>query len=176
MEEGEITGPGTPVFYIMGVSQSDWIVMAGLTDKDWGKVRKGQKATITLDAYPGLLIDSKVIRLSDVTNPRSGTLDVELSIPVKDKRLAAGMLVDIKIHPDITNEYTTIPIEALVSSDGTSGVVYIPSNGKAEKRKVIIQDFRGEQVAIKSGLEGVSEVITAGSGFLLDGDNIIVHP
>ena len=175
MEEGEITGPGTPVFYIIGVSQSDWKVIAGLTDKNWGKIKKGEKATITLDAYPGLIINSEVIRLSDVTNPMSGTLDVELSIPIKDQRLAAGMLVDIEIKPSKKSEYTIIPIEALVSSDGSSGIVYIPNNGRAEKRKVIIQDFQGERVAIKSGLEGVSEVITAGSGFLVDGDNILVN-
>lgn len=175
MEEGEITGPGTPVFFIMGVSQSDWKVIAGLTDKNWGKVKKGEKATITLDAYPGLVIDSEVIRLSDVANPMSGTLDVELSIPTKDNRLAAGMLVDIRIRPSVQNEYTIIPIEALVSSDGHSGIVYVPNNGVAEKRRVLIQDFQGERVAIKSGLEGIREVITAGSGFLVHGDKILVE-
>ncbi len=174
MEEGEITGPGTPVFYIMGVSQSDWKVIAGLTDKNWGKIKKGEKATITMDAYPGLIIQSEVTRLSDVANPMSGTLDVELSIPTKDKRLAAGMLVDIEINPSVKSAYTIIPIEALVSSDGKSGIVYIPNNGMAEKRRVLIQDFQGERIAIKSGLEGVSEVITAGSGFLEDGDKILV--
>lgn len=175
MEEGEITGPGTPVFYIMGVSESDWKVVAGLTDKNWGRIRKGEKAMITMDAYPGLVIEGKVTRLADVANPMSGTLDIELSIPVKDKRLAAGMLVDIEIHPEVNNPYTIIPIEALVSSDGRSGVVYVPKEGIAEKRKVLIQEFLGEQVAIASGLEGVSEVITAGSGFLASGDKIFVE-
>jgi RND family efflux transporter MFP subunit len=52
MHEGEITGPGIPVVYIIGVRQSDWKIVAGLTDKDWGRVRVGDKATIRLDAYP----------------------------------------------------------------------------------------------------------------------------
>lgn len=175
MEAGEITGPGTPVYFVMGVQASDWKVVAGLTDKNWGRIKKGDKATITMDAYPGLAIESKVLRLSDVANPMSGTLDVELSILSKDKRIAAGLLANVDIVPSGQQEYMTIPIEALVSSNGKNGVVYVPNNGTAEKRKVMIQGFHGEYITILSGLEGVKEVITAGSGFLVDGDKIAIE-
>jgi multidrug efflux system membrane fusion protein len=175
MQEGEITGPGVPVYYIMGVKQSDWKLVAGLTDKNWGKIKKGEKAKITLDAYPGWIIDSEVKRLADIANPLSGTLDVELSVPVKDKRIAAGMLAHIEINPSVKSEYSIIPVEALVSSNGRTGIVYVPKDGIAEKRTVIIQQFEGERVAIQSGLEGATEVITAGSGFLEDGDRISIE-
>lgn len=175
MEEGEITGPGVPIYYIMGVKQADWKLVAGLTDKNWGRIKKGEKARVTLDAYPEWEIQSEVKRLSDVANPLSGTLDVELSIPTSDKRIAAGMLAHVEITPASKSEYAVIPVEALVSSNGRSGVVYIPKDGKAEKRKVMIQQFHGESVAILSGLEGVTEVITAGSGFLEDGDAIEIE-
>ncbi|MBK9104598.1 MAG: efflux RND transporter periplasmic adaptor subunit [Saprospiraceae bacterium] len=175
MEEGEITGPGVPVYYIMGVQQADWKLVAGLTDKNWGRIKKGEKAKITLDAYPGWTIESEVRRLSDVANPLSGTLDVELSIPSRDKRIAAGMLAHIEIIPSVKAEYIIIPVEALVSSNGRTGVVYVPKDGVAEKRIVKIQQFEGERVAIQSGLEGATEVITAGSGFLEDGDKISIE-
>lgn len=175
MEEGEITGPGVPVYYIMGVQQSDWKLVAGLTDKNWGRIKKGEKAKITLDAYPGWTIDSEVRRLSDVANPLSGTLDVELNIPSRDKRIAAGMLAHIEIIPSVKAEYIIIPVEALVSSNGRTGVVYVPKDGVAEKRIVKIQQFEGERVAIQSGLEGATEVITAGSGFLENGDKISIE-
>lgn len=175
MEEGEITGPGVPVYYIMGVKQSDWKLVAGLTDKNWGRIKKGEKATITLDAYPGWVIESEVKRLSDVANPMSGTLDVELGIPSNDKRIAAGMLAHVEINPSTSAEYIIIPVEALVSSNGRTGIVYVPKDGHAEKRTVLIQQFQGERVAIQSGLEGATEVITAGSGFLEDGDEISIE-
>lgn len=175
MEEGEITGPGVPVYYIMGVQQSDWKLVAGLTDKNWGRIKKGEKAKITLDAYPGWIIDSEIKRLSDVANPLSGTLDVELSIPSRDKRIAAGMLAHIEIIPTVKSEYIIIPVEALVSSNGRTGIVYVPKDGVAEKRTVMIQQFEGERVAIQSGLEGATEVITAGSGFLENGDKISIE-
>lgn len=173
LREGEIAGPGLPVYYIIGVKQSDWKIVAGLTDKNWGRIMAGNQAKITLDAYPGWDINGQVKRLSDVANPLSGTFDAEISIPVKDKRIAAGMLAHVEILPSPGNDYPVIPIEALVSSNGQTGVVYVPNNGRAEKRIVHIQQFDGERVAILSGLENATEVITAGSGFLEDGDAII---
>jgi multidrug efflux system membrane fusion protein len=173
LHEGEIAAPGLPVFYIIGVKASDWKLVAGLTDKNWSRVKEGNKAKILLDAYPELEMTGTVKRLSDVANPLSGTFDVEISIPAKDKRIASGMLAHIEIIPSKGRAYPIIPIEALVSSNGKSGVVYVPNNGHAEKRVVIIQQFDGERVAILSGLENATEVITAGSGFLENGDVIV---
>lgn len=171
---GEITGPGIPVVYIIGVRQTDWKIVAGLTDKDWGRVRGGDKATIRLDAYPEWQIEGKVKRLSDVANPMSGTFNVELDLPSRDKRIAAGLLAHVEITPSASQAYQVIPIEALVSSNGRTGVVYVPKDSIAEKRIIQIQRFQGEMIAVQSGLEGVTEVITAGSSFLEDGDQIII--
>ena len=175
LHEGEVTGPGVPVYLIMGVKQSDWKISAGLTDKNWSRVAAGNTAKITLDAYPGVVINGKVKRLSDVASPLSGTFDAEITVPSKDTRIAAGMLAHVEIMPKATGNYTVIPIEALVSSNGQQGVVFIPNNGHAEKRVIQIHQFDGERVAISSGLENVTQVITAGSSFLEDGDAIIVE-
>lgn len=174
LNEGEVTGPGVPVYYIIGVTEKDWKVVAGLTDKSWGRVKVGDAVRITLDAYPDWVVQGKVIRLADVANPMSGTFDVDVSISGKDKRLAAGMLARLEITPSSSQPFPIIPIEALVSSNGRTGVVYVPENGKAAKRVVQIHTFYGETVSIYSGLEGVEEVITAGSGFLEEGDHIIL--
>lgn len=175
LHEGEVTGPGVPVFYIIGVRQADWKVVAGLTDKNWGRVQVGDKVSIMLDAYPEWQIEGQVTRLSDIANPLSGTFDAEISIPSKDRRIAAGLLAHVEITPVQTQEYTVIPIEALVSSNGRTGVVYVPIDGHAQKRTVYIQEFQGERIAIQSGLEGVTDVITAGSTFLENGDKIIIE-
>jgi len=175
LHEGEVTGPGIPVYYIMGVLRSDWKLVAGLTDKDWGRLHKGDKVNITLDAYPGWKIDGQVQRLSDVANPQSGTFDAEVSIPSKDQRIAAGMMAHMEIIPSAGSKYPMIPIEALVSSNGNTGIVYVPKDGIAQRRVIQIQQFEGERIAVLSGLEGATEVITAGSGFLEDGDRISVE-
>src|SRR5678816_2821603 len=88
LHEGEIAAPGLPVYFIMGVKASDWKLVAGLTDRNWSRVNIGNNARISLDAYPELEMTGTVKRLSDVANPLSGTFDVEITIPAKDKRLS----------------------------------------------------------------------------------------
>lgn len=172
LHEGEIAGPGYPVYAIIGVNPSDWKIVGGLTDKNWGRVREGNRAMVTFDAYPGLKMEGKVVRLSDVANPQSGTFDVEISIPSKDKRLAAGLLAHVEIYPSSESTYPTIPIEALVSANGRAGIVFTEENGKAVKKNIIIREFRGEVIAVESGLEDVRKVITSGSSFLEEGDPV----
>jgi len=174
LREGEIAAPGMPVYYLMGTKASDWKLVAGLTDKNWGLLKAGDRAEIMFDAYPGWTLESRIERLSDVANPLSGTFDAEIDLPSRDKRLAAGLLAHVNLFPGDTQSFAVIPIEALVSSNGRTGIVYVPNNGVAEKRTVVIRQFQGEQVAIESGLEDVTEVITAGSGFLEPGDRIAI--
>ena len=174
LREGEIAAPGMPVFYIMGVRASDWKLVASLTDKNWGRLKAGDKAVISFDAYPGWTLESRIERLSDIANPLSGTFDAEISLPSQDKRIAAGLLAHVDLFPADKQSYAVIPVEALVSSNGRTGVVFVPDNGIARKRIIRIQRFAGERIAVESGLEGVTDVITAGSGFLEDGDKIAI--
>ncbi len=175
LREGEIAAPGMPVFYLMGMKASDWKLVASLTDKNWGRLKAGDKAVISFDAYPGWTLESRIGRLSDIANPLSGTFDAEIGLPSQDKRIAAGLLAHVDLFPAGKQSYAVIPVEALVSSNGRTGVVYVPDNGIARKRVIRIQQFEGERIAVESGLEGVTEVITAGSGFLEDGDKIAIE-
>ncbi|MBK7633850.1 MAG: biotin/lipoyl-binding protein [Saprospiraceae bacterium] len=45
MYSGEITGPGNPIYAILGVGKSDWVIQAGLTDRDWPEYIKMIKST-----------------------------------------------------------------------------------------------------------------------------------
>ena len=40
MREGEIVGPGMPIYAIMGVGQSHWIIKSAVSDKDWARVKR----------------------------------------------------------------------------------------------------------------------------------------
>ncbi|RYD91026.1 MAG: efflux RND transporter periplasmic adaptor subunit, partial [Sphingobacteriales bacterium] len=51
MSEGEITTAGTTVYTINASGSEDWVIRIGLPDKEWVKLKKGDTATITTDAY-----------------------------------------------------------------------------------------------------------------------------
>lgn len=67
-----------------------------------------------------------------------------------------------------------VPSTAVVYRDGTAGVFVTAKNNTVRFRKVVIGDRAGDQVEVRSGLEGGDEVALAGAGFLEDGDHVTV--
>lgn len=172
MKSGEITGPGTPVYVIMGVGKQDWRIHVGLVDEDWANVQKGDKAEIRLDAYPGKTFTGVVSDKSSLTNALSGTFDIELSFDPGPQTLAAGMTSKVTIFPKTKGDLLMIPIEALVKTDGKNGEVYIAENGKAKKIQIQIARLLGNKVTVASGLNGEEKVITTGAIYLEEGEKI----
>ncbi|MCB9284183.1 MAG: efflux RND transporter periplasmic adaptor subunit [Lewinellaceae bacterium] len=176
LNEGEVTGPGMPVFYLIGAGQQDWVVKVGLSDRDWARLHEGDEAVVHLDAYPGESFTAAVSKLADVANPMSGTFDAELKLQPKGKRLAAGLVASVEIQPRRNGTYALVPIESLVESNGSKGFVYVPGpEGNAQKAPVTIAFLIGEKVAISKGLDSVSRVVTAGAPYLRDGQAIEIQ-
>jgi RND family efflux transporter MFP subunit len=175
LNEGEVTGPGMPVFYLIGTGNQDWVVKVGLSDRDWARLHLGDRAEAQLGAYPGETFSATVSKLADVANPASGTFDAELKIDPKGKRLAAGLVASVEIQPRKNGTYALVPIESLVESDGRKGFVYTADGGKARKVPVTIAFLAGEKAAISGGLENISAVVTAGAPYLRDGQAIDIQ-
>lgn len=172
---GEIVGPGMPVYVILATGQQDWKLQVGLADRDWARVQVGDDASVTMAAWPGQTFNARVTDKASIGNGASGTLDVELRFKNPPAKLAAGLSAQVQLQPRTNNAYTSIPIEALVTSNGSTGTVFIREGDVARRRTVRIARLLGATVAISGGLEGITEVITAGAAYLEDGDKIKVQ-
>jgi hypothetical protein len=62
-----------------------------------------------------------------------------------------------------------VPVSAVVDGDGDAGAVFVVEGGHARRRQVRIAFLAGEKVALTSGLEGVSSVVSDGATRLTDG-------
>ena len=62
LRPGAIVQAGTPAFAI--VEDGDWWVDANFKETDLGRIKRGQKAAIRLDMYPGLALDGVVESIS----------------------------------------------------------------------------------------------------------------
>jgi len=172
MRTGELTGPGTPVFAIMGIGSQDWIIKAGLIDRDWARVKTGDKVVVKMDAYPGQSFEAYISNKTSVGGSASGTFDVELKFRKTPPNLAAGLTSDVMIYTDSKANFNIIPIEALVKTNGNTAYVYTVEDDKAKKLKLIIGKLVGDKVAVSHGLEGIKEVVTTGAMFLEEGDQV----
>ncbi len=176
MNEGELAGPGMPVLAISTTSgQSQWVLKAGLADRDWSLLQTGDSATAILDAYPGQSFKGHLSRKSQGADPYSGAFQVEIALELGATKPAAGLFGQATIYPSTQAKYWLLPYEAVLEANGNDAFVFVTSDRKtAHKVPVKVAFLDKEKIAISGGLEGYSEVITTGSAYLTDNSPITV--
>ncbi|AYQ34123.1 efflux RND transporter periplasmic adaptor subunit [Runella sp. SP2] len=174
--EGELTGPGTPIFYITSNRQGDWVVRVGVSDKDWARLKVGDKANVQLDAYPTEAFEGRITKLAPAADPMNKLYEIEVRIAPKGKRLATGLFAKVELKPVQSRSYTVVPLEAIVEGNGKEAFVYVLDETRKKVKRLPIQIgfVDGDKVLITNGLEGISEVITSGSAFLTESSTVIV--
>jgi RND family efflux transporter MFP subunit len=166
--EGEITGPGMPLFVLFETGVNDWVVQMNVSDRDWARLNLGMPATVFMDAYEGTTFNGKVSDLAPAADPLSGLYPVEIRIQPQGKRFAPGLFATVEVKSSQTRTYTTIPIESLVEGNGQEAFVFAlqADSESVKKMPVKVAFMEGNQAVIASGLEGVKEVITSGAPYL----------
>jgi RND family efflux transporter MFP subunit len=173
---GEIAGPGTPVFVLNHVAaNSSWILRCGVTDVEWASVAVGDKATVSLDAFPGKKFDATVSKRSLAADPSSGSFSIEMKVSLNGSKPAAGMFGKANIIVGQSFTAVTIPYAALLEADGDRGYVFITTDMKTVKRiPVQLGNIYQDKVEILSGLEQQQYVVVSGSAYLNDQSTIVV--
>jgi multidrug efflux system membrane fusion protein len=172
-EENELLEQGVPIF-IFGSSSDEWIIRTAVIDRDIVRLQVGDSATVTFDAYPGVIFSAHVSEVAESAAPMTGTYEVELILKQSPEKLVSGFVGKIDIYPSRKEKYFLIPIEALVEAEGKRGVIYIPKipDHTAERTLVDITQILEDQVAISSDLSHTDQVITEGASYLIDGMKI----
>jgi RND family efflux transporter MFP subunit len=176
MNEGEMASTGSPVLMMNATSSDDWVVRFGVSDQDWALLKKGQEATVQIDAYPNESFKGVINKIADAADPASGTYEIEVKVLPGDKKFAAGLFCNIHLNTTANEKVTMIPIEALTEGNGKTGYVYLLNNDNktVTKKRVAIAFVDNDKVGISSGLENVKNVITDGVNYLTE--DAVVKP
>lgn len=174
MNEGELAGPGTPVFFMNASGANDWVLKVGIADKDWTRLHIGDRATLSLDAFPETKFSAIISTLSQGADVSSGLYQAELKLNTQGKKMATGLFGKAQMMPSIVQKHTSIPLDAILEGNGEDAFVYAVVSGKAHKIPVKIIGIDNSRAFISSGLAGISQVITDGSAYLVDGSRVRV--
>ncbi|MCU0469252.1 MAG: efflux RND transporter periplasmic adaptor subunit [Arcicella sp.] len=174
MNEGELAGPGTPVFFMNASGANDWVIKVGIADKDWTRLRNGDHATVRLDAFPETVFTASVSNLSQGADQNSGLYQAELKLNTQGKKMATGLFGNAEIMPSFIQKHTSVPIDAIVEGNGDDAFIYVVAEGKARKMSVKIVGIDNTRAFIGSGLGGINQVITDGSAYLVEGSKVKV--
>jgi RND family efflux transporter MFP subunit len=171
VNEGELINSGTAVLLINSAAQNEWIVKTGLADVDWVRVKKGDKATVTSDAYPGIVFNATVSLVSEGAEVVNGLYLTEVKINnSSSEKFASGLFANVKITPSQQQQLSTVPIEAVIEGQGKNAFVFVVNaDGKTVKKQpIVVAYLENNQAFISSGLEQTTEVVTGGSAFLTE--------
>ncbi|MBO9198974.1 MULTISPECIES: efflux RND transporter periplasmic adaptor subunit [Niastella] len=170
MNEGELASAGSPVFQFNGTAGNDWVIRFGVSDKDWAVLKKGEKATVEIDAYPNKTFTGIITEIAQGADVASGTYEIEVKVLPGNSRFAAGLFSTVRLQPTGEQTVTMVPVEALTEATDKTGYVYtVNADGKTiVKNKVTIAFLENNKAAIVSGLDNAHEVITEGVGYLTE--------
>ena len=170
MNEGQITGPGSPVIQINSKGNADWVLKVNLSDKDWAYINIGDSALVQIDAIGKENLKSVVSSKSESVDFMTGSFSVDIKL-INNKKIdiASGMFGKAIIHPKTNNVAWKIPYEALLDGNANEGYVFVTNDLKiAKKIAVKVGEIEDNNVCIKSGLENDKYIITSGSAYLTD--------
>jgi len=181
-EVGEIAVPG-------GFAGSgDLIRLANLTDMrtevdvnevDLNRVKLGQPALVTPDAYPDLKYDAKVVKLYPQVDRQKGTLKVEVHIERPDEKLLPDMSARVTFlaapQPDTHEEPAVlVPADAVRRDTQGDMIVWVVRDGRAQAQRVTTAGDVGGKLRIAEGLSG-GESVVIGDVELKDGQRVAVE-
>jgi RND family efflux transporter MFP subunit len=178
-EVGEIAVPG-------GFAGSgDLIRLANLDDMraevdvneaDLNRVKLGQPARVTPDAYPDVQYAATVVKLYPQVDRQKGTLKVEVHILEPDEKLLPDMSARVTFlqagESDTAEQPAVlVPAGAVRRDEQGDSFVWVVNDGRVRRQTVETGGDVGDRVRIASGLNG-GEAVVIGDSELRDGQRV----
>ncbi len=171
-EPDEQVAAGQPVI-VVGNTSAGWIVRASLADRDVVRVRTGDVAEVTLDAYPGRSFSARVTEIAAAADPQTGTYEMKLSVDPADARFVQGLVAKVTVADPEAGSVAVVPVSSLLEANGGLATVFVIAKGDVA-RKVSVRTGRllGERIEVLAGLDLGERVVTEGAAWL-DDDELV---
>lgn len=146
-----------------------------------GRIRHGQAAPITLDAYPDMSFRGRVRQILPTADRQKATVQVRVSILNPDPRILPEMGAKVAFLEEVDDTQAAGPPRVLVPATAVRDaagrqVVWLVSGDRVERREVEAAPVTGGWREIRRGLTGGEQVVVAGYDGLEDGARIKIAP
>jgi membrane fusion protein, copper/silver efflux system len=162
-------GAGDMLYRIVDLS-TVWL-LADVFEQDLAQIRPGQRATITVQAYPGRVFEGRVAFVYPTVNAQTRTAKVRIEVPNPDLLLKTDMYATVEIAAPAESATVLVAPDSAVLDTGTKQTVLVDrGEGRFEPRAVKLGARGGGYVAVLEGLHDGERVVT-GANFLIDAES-----
>jgi cobalt-zinc-cadmium efflux system membrane fusion protein len=158
---GELVDPEHELFTVADLSQV-W-VQAEVYEKDLGRVRVGQSASIVVDTYPNERFEGTVTYISDLLDPRTRTARVRCEVANQDMRLKLDMFANVQLPTTFSRESVAVPAAAVQQVEDKNVVFVRRDDTKFEMREVGVGRPIRDVIEITSGLRDGEPFVVEGA-------------
>ncbi|MBN2461529.1 MAG: efflux RND transporter periplasmic adaptor subunit [Candidatus Cloacimonetes bacterium] len=154
VEEGEMVVASTSSFsegtVVLKLADLDrMVVISRINEIDFSKIRKNQKVSIQVDAYPYQQFNGHITKIAAMASEFNNikAFPIEIEIDKVDERLRPGMTANVTIIGERKKDIVVVPIRAIYSDEEGNDIVYGISG-----------DTLSGPIVVKTGINNFQEV------------------
>jgi RND family efflux transporter MFP subunit len=158
--------PETKLYTIADLS-TVW-VYANVFQDAVGRLRPGDPAQVTVDAYPGRNFHGRIDQILPQVDPSTRTVRVRLIFQNPGVVLKPGMYVNVEIHAPLGRQLV-VPASAVLQS-GQQAIAFVDhGQGYLEPRVIQVGPQIDDSMVVLSGLKAGEKVVSS-ANFLVDSE------
>jgi HlyD family secretion protein len=152
VDPGDVVSPGKLMMTLSPAGAVEIVLQ--IDERNLGRLRLGQGALASADAYPGERFAAELAFISPGVDPQRGTVEVKLRVPRPPAYFKEDMTVSVDIETGRRAGTLALAADAVREANGAAPWVLAVENGRAVRRPVKL-GLRGERVV--EVLEGLAE-------------------
>ena len=167
--EGMHFTAGDPLYRIADLS-TVWVT-AEIFEQDIGMLRRGENATIAVNAYPGTEFGGKVDFIYPTVSQETRTGKVRIVVANTDGRLKTGMYANVAVATRVGDgPALAMPESAVIDSGIRQTVLIDRGGGTFEPREVKLGAHADGFYEVRQGLAAGERVVVS-ANFLIDAES-----
>lgn len=150
VEVGDLAKPGVPIVTLI-TNKDIFEIQAFASEQDIAKIKIGDKADVTLDAYGNAIVFAAQVTAIDpgeTIQNGAPTYKVTFVFSEGDDRIKSGMNANVLLKTDERKDVVLVPQSSIISRDGKQFVL-VSENGTEQEKEVIIGI---------TGIDGMTEI------------------
>lgn len=157
---GEVVDSSSVLLTITDLSRV--FVEGQVFERDLGKVRLGQSARISVDAFPDETFQGRVTAIGNSVNPQTRTAAVRCEVENSSGRLRTEMFANLSLPTSESHTALSVPRDAVQVINRRS-IVFVRLNDLHFEAREVQVSGDGPNVEIMGGLKDGEPIVTQGA-------------
>jgi RND family efflux transporter MFP subunit len=155
------------------VDQRRLRIYVQVPERNIAALKEGMPVEITVETFPHEVFFGKITNVSGGLDSGTRTMQVEIQMDNRNKKLHAGMFATAKLSMQNTDVSPVVPAASVVIKDADTCVQVLGKDGRFHWQSVIVAKELGKQTVVTSGVKAGDYVAASPNEEYLHNPNVV---